>query len=52
MIGEDVEDKRIIEMILRSLRGRYDSIVINIKKLKNLITLYVNELIGSLQIYK
>eukprot|EP01018_Ginkgo_biloba_P039433 Gb_15074 [translate_table: standard] len=47
--GEAVISQKIVEKILRSLLLKYDPVVIAIKESKDLTTLKVMELVGSLQ---
>jgi len=47
--GEKIEDQRIIEKILRSLTRKFESTVVAIEESKDLSTIYVESLLGSLQ---
>ena len=47
--GETIEDQRIVEKILRSMTRRYEHIVVAIEESKDLSTLSINSLMGSLQ---
>ena len=47
--GENILDKRIVEKILISISRKYDSIVTTIEQTKDLSTLSVTELVGSLE---
>ena len=44
-----IEDQRIVEKILRSLTRKFDSTVVAIEESKDLSTLSVESLLGSLQ---
>lgn len=46
---ERITDQKIVEKILISVPKRYDDIVAIIKEIKNLSTLFVQWLMGSLQ---
>ena len=46
--GEEIEDQRIVEKVLRSLPCKFNSVVAAIKEAKDLSTLLVDELMGSL----
>jgi len=50
--GDNILDKRIIEKILISIPRKYDAIVTTIEQTKDLSTLSVTELIGSLEAYE
>ncbi|XP_019465377.1 PREDICTED: coiled-coil domain-containing protein 186-like [Lupinus angustifolius] len=50
--GENILDKRIVEKILISIPQKYDSIVTTIEQTKDLSTLSVTELMGSLEAYE
>ena len=47
--GEDYQEQRIVEKILRSLPHKYDNSVMTIEEAKDLTTLKMDELMGSLQ---
>ena len=47
--GEDYEEKRIVEKILRSLPQKYENLVMAIEEVKVLTTLTMDELMGTLQ---
>ena len=50
--GEDILDKKIVEKILISIPHKYDAIVTAIEQTKDLSTLLVTELMGSLEAYE
>ena len=50
--GEDVPKNRVVEKILRSLTDEYESIVCAIEESKDLSTLSVEELAGSLTAFE
>lgn len=50
--GETVTDQMIVEKILRTLIPKFDHVVVAIEESKNLATLKVEELQGSLEAYK
>ncbi|KAK2968736.1 hypothetical protein RJ640_014012 [Escallonia rubra] len=50
--GENISDKKVVEKIVISLTEKYDSIVAAIEESKNLETLSVAELIGSLEAHE
>nr|KYP49570.1 hypothetical protein KK1_028654 [Cajanus cajan] len=52
MYGKNILDKKIVEKILISVPHKYDSIVTTIKQTKDLSTLLVTELMGSLEVYE
>ncbi|XP_038877452.1 uncharacterized protein LOC120069734 [Benincasa hispida] len=47
--GETIEDQRVVEKILRIMTRRYEHIVVAIEESKDLSTLSINSLMGSLQ---
>ncbi|XP_043700170.1 uncharacterized protein LOC122650864 [Telopea speciosissima] len=49
---EDITDKKVIEKILISLTDKYDPIVTAIEESKDISTLSVTELMGSLEAYE
>ena len=50
--GEDLLDKKIVKKILISIPHKYDAIVTAIEQTKDLSTLSVTELMGSLEAYE
>ena len=50
--GEDYQEQRIVEKILRSLPQKYDNLVTTIEEAKDFTILTMDELMGALQIYK
>ena len=50
--GDDIADKKIVEKILISMTENYDSIVTVIEESKDIETLSVTKLIGSLEAYE
>ena len=50
--GENISETRVVEKILISLTEKYDPIVTAIEESKDISTLSVTELIGSLEAYE
>jgi predicted glycosyltransferase len=50
--GDNIPDQRVVEKILVSLTEKYDPIVAVIEQTKDLATLSVSELIGSLEAHE
>ncbi|KAL0393227.1 UNVERIFIED_CONTAM: putative mitochondrial protein [Sesamum radiatum] len=50
--GEDIPEKRIVEKLLISVTEKYDPIVTTIEETKDITTLTVTELVGSLEAYE
>ncbi|KAK4399641.1 Retrovirus-related Pol polyprotein from transposon TNT 1-94 [Sesamum angolense] len=50
--GEDIPEKRIVEKLLISVTDKYDPIVTTIEETKDITTLTVTELVGSLEAYE
>lgn len=50
--GEILEDRKIVEKVLRSLHKKFDPITIAIEELRDLSKLTVTNLFGSLQVHK
>ena len=48
--GEDYQEKRIVENILRSLPHKYDNLVMTIEEAKDLTILTMDELMGTLKL--
>ena len=50
--GDPLKDQTVVSKVLRSLPGRFDHIVAAIEEAKNLSTLTLDELNGSLQAHE
>ena len=50
--GENILDKKIVEKILISIPQKYDAIATAIEQTKDLATLSVTQLMGSLEAYE
>lgn len=50
--GETMEEQKIMEKILRSLPTKFNLVFISIEEAKDLSTLSVDELMGSLQTHE
>ena len=50
--GEDIQDKRIVEKILISVTEKFDPSVTTIKSTRDLATLSVTGLMGTLEAYE
>ena len=50
--GETLQERRIVEKILRSLPSRYDAIVVAIEETKDLSQFLVDEICASLMCYE
>ena len=46
--GEDIKDRKLIEKVFRYLYTKFDVVVVAIEEAKDLATLIVDELMGSL----
>jgi len=52
ILGDSIEDKKIVQQVLRSLLPKFDHIVAVIEESKDLSTLSAMELMGSLQVHE
>jgi 5,10-methylenetetrahydrofolate reductase len=50
--GDDIENKRVIEKVLRNLPKKFEPIVVPIEEFKDLSLMQIDELIGSLVAYE
>lgn len=50
--GDTIQDRKIVEKILRSLPAKYDHVVAAIEESKDLSKLSLHELMGSLQAHE
>ena len=50
--GEDYQEQRIVENILRSLPHKYDNLVMTIEEAKDLTVLTMDEMMGTLQTHE
>src|ERR1044072_5270935 len=50
--GEDILDKKIVQKILITVPSKFDQIVTTIEETKDMSTLLVTELMGSLEAYE
>ena len=50
--GEDYQEQRIVENILKSLPHKYDNLVMTIEEAKDLTVLTMDELMGILQTHE
>ena len=50
--GDDIDNKRVIEKVLRSLPKKFEPIVIPIEEFKDLSQMHIDELTGSLISYE
>jgi hypothetical protein len=46
--GDDIENKRVIEKVLRSFLKKFEPVVVPIEEFKDLNLMQIDELIGSL----
>ena len=51
-LGEDLKEQKVVEKVLRSLTPKFDHVVAAIEESKDLTTLSVNHLMGSLQTHE